>query len=103
MQITEQNFDQLLASGQPVVIDFFATWCGPCRRVSPIIDELAEKYAGRVNIGKCDVDAEEGLAARFGVRSIPTIVFLKDGKIVDTQIGAASQSVFEEKIEALLG
>ena len=103
MQITEQNFDQLIASGQPVVIDFFATWCGPCRRVSPIIDELAEKYAGRVNIGKCDVDAEEGLAARFGVRSIPTVVFLKDGKIVDTQIGAAAQSVFEEKIEALLG
>ena len=103
MQFTEQNFDEVVAKGQPVVIDFFATWCGPCRRVSPIIDELAAKYDGRVCIGKCDVDAEEGLAARFGVRSIPTVVFIKDGKVADTQIGAAAQSVFEEKIEALLG
>lgn len=102
MEITEKNLPELLASGKPVVIDFFATWCGPCRRVSPIIDELSQKYAGSVKIGKCDVDAEEGLAAQFGVRSIPTVVFIKDGKVFDTQIGAAAQSVFEEKIEAML-
>lgn len=99
---TDANFEAELASGLPVVIDFSATWCGPCKRIAPIIAELADEYEGRVIIGKCDVDDSDVLTARFGIRNVPTVVFLKDGKEVDRNIGASPKSVFVEKIEALL-
>ena len=102
LAITDSSFDQLLAQGKPMVVDFWATWCGPCRRVAPIIDELAEQYADSVIIGKVDVDENEQLAIRFGVRNIPTILFFRGGEVVDKQIGAAPKPVFEEKIKTLL-
>ena len=99
---TDANFESILAGDLPVVIDFSATWCGPCKKVGPIIDELAEEYAGKVNIGACDVDENDELTSKYGVRNIPTILFIKNGEVVDKQVGAAPKSVLEEKIQNLL-
>ncbi len=100
--ITSSNFETLKAQGKPMVVDFWATWCGPCRMVGPYIEQLAEEYADSVIIGKVDVDQEQDLAVQFGVRNIPTILFIKDGQIVDKQIGAAPKSTLEQKLKALL-
>lgn len=100
--VTSQNYDELLAEGLPLVLDFSATWCGPCKKIAPIIEELAGEYEGRVNVGKCDVDDNEELATKFGIRNVPTVLFIKDGNVVDRHVGAASKSVFVEKINALL-
>lgn len=100
--VTSQNFEALQAEGLPLVLDFSATWCGPCKKIAPIIEELAGEYEGRVNIGKCDVDDNEELASQFGIRNVPTVLFIKDGKVVDRHVGAAAKSVFVEKINALL-
>ncbi|MCF0195967.1 MAG: thioredoxin [Bacteroidaceae bacterium] len=102
MTITNDNFSEILASGKPVVLDFSATWCGPCKRVAPIIEELAADYEGRAIIGKADVEEEEDLALQYGVRSVPTILFIKDGVVVDKQVGAAPRQVLEEKLKAIL-
>jgi thioredoxin 1 len=91
------------AKGKTVVIDFWATWCGPCRMVSPIIEELAQKYEGQVIIGKADVEEAVEVTAKFGVRNIPTVVFLKNGQVVDKVVGAAGKDVFESKVQALIG
>ena len=100
--ITNENFKELLTGSLPVVIDFNASWCGPCRMVAPIIEELAAEYEGRVVIGKCDVDEEGDVAAECGIRNIPAVFFFKNGELVDKQIGAAPKSKYVEKIEALL-
>ena len=100
--ITEQNFDAELASKQPLVVDFSATWCGPCKKVAPIMTELAEEYEGRVTVGKADVEECAGLAARYGIASVPTILFFKDGVLVDRMVGAAPKSKFAEKFDTLL-
>lgn len=102
LQITDANFPELLASGKPLVVDFWAEWCGPCRMVGPIIDELAIEYEGRVTIGKMDVDNNDDVVGEYGIRNIPTVLFFKDGKLVDKQVGAGQKSVFVEKIEKLL-
>ena len=102
LAINKENFEQLLASGQPVVIDFWAEWCGPCRTIAPIIDELAAEYEGRVAIGKCDVEENDEITMKYGVRNIPTIVFLKGGEQVDKQVGACSKDALKAKIEKLL-
>lgn len=102
LQITDNNFDQVLAEGKPVVIDFWATWCGPCRALAPTIQALADEYADRVAIGKCDVDEAVELPVRFGIRNIPTVLFFKDGQLVDKQVGAAQKQVYVDKINALL-
>lgn len=102
LTITSENLQGLLDSGKPLVIDFWAEWCGPCRMVAPIIDELAGEYEGRVTIGKCDVDSNNVIAVQYAVRNIPTILFIKNGQIVDKQIGAAPKNVFAEKIAKLL-
>ena len=102
LSITSSNFQELLKSDKPLVIDFWAEWCGPCRMVGPIVEELAGEYEGKVNIGKCDVDSNDAIAAQFAVRNIPTIIFLKNGEIVDKQVGACPKSVLEEKIKKLL-
>ena len=86
----------------PLVVDLWAPWCGPCRMVGPVISELASQYDGKVVIGKCNVDDEEDIAAELGVRSIPTILFYKNGEVVDKFVGAAPKAVLEEKIKALL-
>ncbi len=102
LAITDSSFDQLLAQGKPMVVDFWATWCGPCKKVGPYIEELAEQYGDQAIIGKVDVDDNDELAMRFGVRNIPTILFFKDGQVVDKQIGAAAKNVLEDKLKAIL-
>ena len=86
----------------PLVVDFWATWCGPCRMVAPIIEELAAAYDGKIVVGKCDVEENDDLAAEFGIRNIPTILFFKNGEIVDKLIGAQPKAKLEEKFQALL-
>lgn len=102
LEITDNNYKEILSEGKPLVIDFWAPWCGPCRMVSPIIDELAAEYEGKVVIGKCDVDENGDMAADFGIRSIPTVLFFKDGQLVDKQVGSAPKPTYVVKIEALL-
>ena len=89
---TAARFEEAVAGGQPVLVDFFATWCGPCRMIAPSIEELAAEFAGRAVVGKVDVDQEPGLAQRFGVMSIPTIIVLKDGKVVEQAVGARGKA-----------
>jgi thioredoxin 1 len=102
LAITDANFKELLAGDKPLVIDFWAEWCGPCRMIGPIVEELAAEYDGRVVIGKCDVDENSETAAHFGVRNIPTIVFLKNGALVDRQVGYASKEALVEKVNKIL-
>ena len=102
VKITNENYESYKNGSLPLVIDFWATWCGPCRMVAPIIEELANEYDGKVTVGKCDVEEADDIAAEFGIRNIPTIVFMKDGKILDQIVGAASKSKIEEKIKALI-
>lgn len=102
LEITDSNFKEKLAEGKPVVIDFWAPWCGPCKIVGPIIEELAEEYKDQVIIGKCDVDQNADLPAEFGIRNIPTVLFFKNGQMVDKQVGSTTKSVFEAKVKALL-
>lgn len=100
--INSENLDQLMASGKPVMLDFWATWCGPCRRIAPVIEALAKDYEGRAVIGKCDVEECEDLAVRYGVRNVPTVLFIKDGEVVDKVVGASPRQTYEEKLKALL-
>ena len=102
VQITNENFESLKNGQQPLVVDFWATWCGPCRMISPIISELAKEYDGKIAVGKCDVEENEELAADFGIRNIPTIIFMKGGEVVDKVVGAVAKATLEEKFKALL-
>ena len=102
LQVTDANFDELVNCGKPMVLDFWADWCGPCRMVGPIVDELATEYEGKVIIGKIDVDNNDDVVSQFGIRNIPTILFFKDGVVVDKQVGAAPKATFVAKIDALL-
>ena len=102
LNITDQNFEELKAEGKPIVLDFWAPWCGPCKQVGPYIEELAEEYKDTVNIGKCDVDENDELPGEFGVRNIPTILFIKNGEVVDKQVGATTKAALADKVKALL-
>ena len=102
LAITKDNFEEISASQLPVVTDFSAEWCGPCRMISPIIDELAGEYEGRAVIGKCDVDNNDDIVGKFMVRNIPTIVFIKGGQVVDKQVGACTKDDLVKKLEKLL-
>jgi thioredoxin 1 len=102
LEVTDSNFDELLKDPRPLIFDFWAEWCGPCRMIAPIIEELAETYKGKVNIGKLDVDENNEISTRFGIRNIPTILFFKQGQLVDTQVGATQKSVLVQKVESLL-
>lgn len=100
--MNDSNFAEIQAQGLPLVIDFSATWCGPCKKIAPIIDELAGEYEGKAVICKCDVDECDELTAQFGIRNVPTVLFIKNGEVVDKHVGAAPKATFVEKIEALL-
>lgn len=102
MEIKQDSFDQLLSAGKPLVLDFWATWCGPCRRVGPIIEELEAQYKDQVTVGKVDVEECDELAARYGIRNVPTVLFIKDGQVVDKVVGATTKSTYEDKLKALL-
>jgi thioredoxin 1 len=100
MTITDDNFQSEIESTEGLaMVDFWAAWCGPCRIVGPIVEELASEYQGKVKVGKVDVDANQRTAARFGIRSIPSILFFKDGKLVDTVVGALPKPHLEQKIQ----
>ena len=102
VKITNENIQSYLDGDLPVVVDLWATWCGTCRMVAPIIAELANEYDGRVVVGKCDVEENDDIAMEYGVRNIPTILFFKGGQLVDKFVGAATKAVLDEKIKALL-
>ena len=102
VQITNENFASLKNGQLPLVVDFWATWCGPCRMLAPAIAELAKEYDGKVVVGKCDVEENEDLAMEFGIRNIPTVLFFKGGEIVDKVVGAVNKAKLDEKFKALL-
>ena len=103
MVINDSNYDELLAQGKPMVIDFWATWCGPCRKVGPTIQELADQYEGQAIIGKVNIEEDaDGLVDDFGIRNVPTILYIKGGEVVDKVVGAAPKSTLEEKLKAIL-
>ncbi len=102
LEITDQNIKEILNSGKPVVIDFWAQWCGPCRMVGPVVEELAKEYEGKVIIGKMNVDDNVETPTEYGIRNIPTILFFKDGQLVDKQIGATQKAALAAKVQALL-
>lgn len=100
--INSSNLEQLAASGKLVVLDFWAPWCGPCRRIAPIIEALAEEYQDQAIIGKCNVEENENLSMQFGVRNIPTILFIKNGEVKDKVVGLVPKQTLEDKLKALL-
>ena len=102
-KFTDKNFqEEALESSIPVVVDFYADWCGPCKMMSPVIDELAVDYEGRVKIGKVNTDENRGVASKYNVMSIPTIILIKEGQVVDQVIGAVPKTVLEQKINNML-
>jgi len=102
-EVNDGNFDDLvLKSDKPVLVDFWAEWCGPCRMIAPIIEEISHEYEGKALVVKCDVDSSPGVAAKFGIRNIPTILFFKDGKVADKQVGAVPKNAFVAKLTALI-
>lgn len=103
LEVNDSNFDEtVINSDKPVIVDFWAEWCGPCRMVAPIIEEISNEFEGKVIVAKCDVDSSPGVAAKFGIRNIPTILFFKDGEIADKQVGAVPKGNFVTKLNALI-
>ena len=104
IHFTDANFEtEAMQAGQPVLVDFWAEWCGPCRAIAPMIDELATNYAGKAKIGKVDIDSNRDLALRFGIQSIPTILLLKDGQVVNKWVGMQPKPVIQKALDAAAG
>ncbi len=101
IELTDDNFEATINEGVSMV-DFWAPWCGPCRMIAPVIEELAEDFEGKVNICKVNTDEQQNIAAKYGIRSIPTILFFKDGEMVDQMVGASSKEAFADKINSQL-
>lgn len=103
LDITDATFEEtVLKSDKPVLVDFWAAWCGPCRMVAPIVDELSKEYEGKAVVGKVDVDANQEFAAKYGVRNIPTVLVFKDGEVVGRQVGVAPKNTYAEVLDQLL-
>ncbi len=103
IELTDTNFEEIITkSDKPVMVDFWAEWCGPCRMVGPYVAELSNDYEGKALVAKVDVDTNPGIASKYGIRNIPTILFFKGGQVVDKQVGAVPKSALEAKLKALL-
>ncbi len=103
IELTDSNYQEKVEqSDKPVLIDFWAEWCGPCKMVSPVVEEIAKEYEGKAVVGKVDVDSNPELSSKFGIRNIPTILFVKDGEVVDKSVGAVSKDVLTEKLDKQL-
>ncbi len=103
LEFTDSNFEELVMNtDKPVVVDFWAEWCGPCRMIGPSIEQMAVEFEGKALVGKVNVDNSPGVAARFGIRNIPTVLFIKNGEVKDKQVGAVAKSALVQKLEALL-
>ena len=103
LEFNENNFEnEVMNSDQPVLVDFWAEWCGPCKMVGPLVDEIANEYEGKAKVGKVNVDENPGISAKFGIRSIPTILFIKGGEVVDKSVGAVPKAALTDKLEAQL-
>jgi len=100
IEITDSNFEEIIKSDQPILVDFWAEWCGPCKMIGPVVEEIAGDYEGKAVVGKVDVDSNPNVAAKFGIRSIPTLLFFKNGEIVDKQVGAVPKTVLAQKLDA---
>jgi thioredoxin 1 len=103
VNVTNDNAKEFMATELPIVLDFSATWCGPCKQLAPIIDELSNEYAGRIAVGKCDIEEADDLTAEYGIRNVPTVIFIKNGQVVDKFVGSKSKGDVQAKFEALLG
>ena len=103
VNVTNDNAKEFMATELPIVLDFSATWCGPCKQLAPIIDELSNEYAGRIAVGKCDIEEADDLTAECGIRNVPTVIFIKNGQVVDKFVGSKSKGDVQAKFEALLG
>lgn len=102
IEITDANFNEITNTDKPVLVDFWAEWCGPCKMIAPVVEELAGDYDGKAVVGKLDVDSNPEISAKYGIRSIPTLLVFKNGEIVDKQVGAVSKNVLAQKLDAQL-
>jgi len=102
IEITDDNFEEIMATDKPVLVDFWAEWCGPCKMIGPVVEELAGDYSGKAVVGKIDVDSNTNLSAKYGIRSIPTLLVFKNGEIVDKQVGAVQKNILAQKLDAQL-
>ena len=100
IEITDANFEKIIATDKPILVDFWAEWCGPCKMISPVVEELAADFEGKAVIGKVDVDNNPATSQKFGIRSIPTLLVIKNGEVVEKQVGAVPKNVLSEKISA---